>query len=90
MGELSLSNEEREKLKKFWPYVRNVTLLLLVVWSIFAVFIHLLAMFDWWREIKIAGYPAHWLFGTQFSILAYIVTIFAYAYLISKKEEEVV
>jgi len=87
MGELALSNEN-ERLKRFWPYVRNVTLVLLVIWSIFAVFIHLLALFDWWRSIKILGYPAHWIFGTQFSIIAYIVLIFTYAYLVSKKEEE--
>jgi len=88
VGELALSNEN-DRLKKFWPYVRNVTLALIAIWSIFAVFIHLLALFDWWRNIKILGYPAHWLFGTQLSIIAYIVLIFSYAYLVSKKEEEV-
>jgi putative solute:sodium symporter small subunit len=78
------------RLKDFWKYVRNLTIALLVVWSVFAVFIHLLALSEAWRNIRVLGYPAHWLFGTQISIVAYIVIIFTYAYLVSKKEEEVV
>jgi len=89
LGKLALSKEERETIKRFWPYVRNITLVLLITWSIFAVFIHLLAMFDWWRSLKILNYPLHWLIGTQVSIIVYIIIIFTYAYLVSKKEEEV-
>lgn len=89
--EHGVMNEERRRLlERFWPYLRNVTIVMLVLWFFFAFVVHTFPLiFPGWTKVTILGAPLHWWMATEISILAYIALIFAYAYLVSKKEEEI-
>ncbi len=79
--------ERSETFRKYWRKMIATTMVLFIIWTFFAVWIHLPVQAT--KNVLILnGIPLHWFLAAFISIVGGILLIFIFAFIARKYDEE--
>jgi putative solute:sodium symporter small subunit len=85
-GVFTMSDISPEVREKHWAKTKNLTIITLVIWAVFAIGVHLFS--DALNSITVIGFPLGFYMAAQGSLIVFVVLIFWQSNRQNKIDEE--